>query len=348
MVIDLPEHVDLEPGTVFHTFGYPEPEIFGFFYVHPERVASVGIFVPSWFRCPVRTSYRYLQHYVQHPYLWRYLEGGTLRSWGAKSLAESGRRGEPYLAGDGWARIGEGSGSTNVLTGSGVDEAWTTGTQLAEGVVELMKEGRPFTRQNLEDTYVRRRRASWVEAEGRIAERARDGFNRGVIAGLAGMALAGMTKGRFTIDGEPKPVPPVAEYYRGRIPAGDVRRIQQECAAKGTGAHDALMERAGWPAIACDGKLLMSLQDALLVGGKVQAAPDYADHVRFTDSAACEDCNAHTCVEICSGQAITPGTGAVPAFDREKCVYCGACLWNCPAGAISFEAGAGGLHSAEN
>jgi hypothetical protein len=26
---------ELEPGTVFHTFGYPEPEIFGFFYVHP-------------------------------------------------------------------------------------------------------------------------------------------------------------------------------------------------------------------------------------------------------------------------------------------------------------------------
>jgi electron-transferring-flavoprotein dehydrogenase len=55
------------------------------------------------------------------------LKGGRLRSWGAKSLQESGKRGEPFLAGDGYARIGEGSGSTNVLTGSGVDEAWTTG-----------------------------------------------------------------------------------------------------------------------------------------------------------------------------------------------------------------------------
>ena len=35
MVVDLPEDTDLEPGTVFHTFGYPEPEIFGFLYVHP-------------------------------------------------------------------------------------------------------------------------------------------------------------------------------------------------------------------------------------------------------------------------------------------------------------------------
>ena len=132
-----PPDVDLEPGTVLHTFGFPEPEIFGFLYVHPGGVASVGIFVPSWFNCPTRTAYRYLQHFIQHPYLWRYLEGGKLRSWGAKSLQESGKHGEPYLVGEGYARIGECSGSTNVLTGSGVDEAWTTGVQLAEAVHRL-------------------------------------------------------------------------------------------------------------------------------------------------------------------------------------------------------------------
>jgi len=120
-VVDLPEDTQLKPGTVLHTFGYPEPEIFGFFYVHPDRVASLGIFVPSWFDSPVRTAYRQLQHWMLHPYLWRYLKGGKLRSWGAKTLGESGKRGEPYLVGDGYARIGEGSGSTNVLTGSGVD-----------------------------------------------------------------------------------------------------------------------------------------------------------------------------------------------------------------------------------
>ena len=110
-VVDLPEDTPLKPGTVLHTFGYPEPEIFGFLYVHPDRVASLGIFVPSWFDSPARTAYRYLQHWMLHPYLWRYLKGGKLRSWGAKTLGESGRRGEPHLAGDGYARIGEGSGT---------------------------------------------------------------------------------------------------------------------------------------------------------------------------------------------------------------------------------------------
>src|ERR1035437_115760 len=132
MVIELPElpkDSPLKPAVVWHTFGYPEPEIFGFLYVHPDRLVSVGIFIPSWMSDPSRTGYRYLQHYIQHPALWRHLKDGTLRSWGATSLQESGKRGEPFLVGDGFARIGEGSGSTNMLTGSGVDEAWTTGAQ---------------------------------------------------------------------------------------------------------------------------------------------------------------------------------------------------------------------------
>ncbi|MBI4875034.1 MAG: 4Fe-4S ferredoxin [Acidobacteria bacterium] len=360
MVIDLPEGCALEAGTVLHTFGYPEPEIFGFLYVHPDRVASVGIFVPSWMDSPVRTSYRYLQHYIRHPCLWRHLKGGALRSWGAKSLQESGRRGEPLLAGDGFARIGEGSGSTNVLTGSGVDEAWTTGVELGEAVLELLREGKPFSKENLEATYVRRRRASWVETEGRVAERARDGFHHGVVTGLIGMGMAGLTGGRLWMPGEHVPhyerIPTVFEYYKSKIPAEEIARIREECAARGASVHDALMERSGWPAIEYDGRLLVTQQDALLMGGKVQAPAGYADHVVFLYPSLCESCGTQVCVEVCSGQAIAPGPEGVPVFDREKCVHCGACLWNCSQPLeedpertnIDFRAGAGGLHSGEN
>jgi electron-transferring-flavoprotein dehydrogenase len=406
-VVDLPEDTPLKPGTVLHTFGYPEPEIFGFFYVHPDRVASLGIFVPSWFDNPVRTSYRYLQHWMLHPYLWRHLKGGKLRSWGAKTLGESGRRGEPHLVGDGYARIGEGSGSTNVLTGSGVDEAWATGTMLAEAVLELLKTKKPFTKENLEATYVQRRRTSWVEREARVAGKSRDGFQRGVVTGMIGMALTGLTAGRFAIpppkrgrdgrgrtagsadksathphaarclltpsgegvrrtgEGEVqgrKPlrpwerIPSLEDYYRDRIPPDEVKKVRDDCYARGVSAHAALMERAGWPAIPYDGQLLVSHQDALLIGGKVQAPPGYADHVAFVYPNQCQRCGTKLCVEICSGQAITPGENGVPNFDREKCVHCGACLWNCAFASpenpertnVCFRAGPGGLHSAEN
>ena len=116
------------------------------------------------------------------------------------------------------------------------------------------------------------------------------------------------------------------------------------------------MDRVGWPCIPYDGQLLVSHQDALLLGGKVQAPPGYADHVVFLYPELCEKCGAKICIELCSGQAITPGQSGVPDFDREKCVHCGACFWNCSQPLpdnpermnIAFRAGTGGLHSAEN
>jgi electron-transferring-flavoprotein dehydrogenase len=359
-VIDLPDSTTLQPGTVLHTLGYPEPEIFGFLYVHPDRVASLGIFVPSWFDSPVRTAYRYLQHWMLHPYLWRHLQGGKLRSWGAKTIGESGRRGEPYLVGDGYARIGEGSGSTNVLTNSGVDEAWATGVQLAEAVLELLEAKKPFTQRHLEETYVRRRRASWVESEGRIAEKSRDGFQRGIVPGMIGMVLASLSSGKFSLF--KGPVPPherirtFDQYFRGRISPAELAQMRKECGIKGVSLHNAVMQRCGWPAIPYDGQLLVSHQDALLLGGKVQAPPGYADHVAFIYPELCQQCGTQVCIELCSGQALMPGAHGVPAFDREKCIHCGACLWNCAQslpgdperGNIAFGAGPGGLHSADN
>lgn len=352
-VIDLPESCELPEGTVFHTIGYPEPEIFGFFYVHPGRVASVGIFVPSWLESPVRTAYRYLQHFVQHPYLWRYLKGGRLRSWGAKSLLESGRRGEPFLAGDGYARIGENSGSTNVLTGSGVDEAWLTGVQLGEAVLEMYREGLPFTKENLEARYVARRRNSWLEQESKVAEKARNGFQRGVLQGFIGMGLAGMTGGSLFMPrpGEDKKPGKAEEFYVGRLSRSEIERARERAEREGKPLHDLLMDLCGWPQIEYDGEILVSHQDALLMGGKVQAPSEFTDHVVFRQEHVCRQCETHLCVEICSGEAIhvsAENPGGAPAFDREKCVHCGACLWNCPDSNIEFSAAPGGLHSAEN
>jgi len=355
MVIELPEDSTLEPGTVWHTLGFPEPEIFGFLYVHPDRLASVGIFVPSWMSDPFRSAYRYLQHYIQHPVLWKHLKGGTLHSWGAKSLEETGKRGEPLLTGDGFARIGECSGSTNMLTGSGVDEAWTTGVQLGESVLELLRGGLPFTEVNLSNTYERRRRASWVERGAREAEHARDGFHSGFVRGMLGMALAGLTGGRLSLKTEIPSAPQQIRPFEADIADQKLREAAlQKAADEGRPFHDELLTARGWPEISFDGRLLVTQQDALLMGGKVQAMPGFADHVRFLDKELCRSCGEKTCIAMCSGQAITQGADGVPAFEREKCVHCGACLWNCAhardgeSGNIEFLAGAGGLHSAEN
>jgi electron-transferring-flavoprotein dehydrogenase len=197
-----------------------------------------------------------------------------------------------------------------------------------------------------------------VDAESEIAADSRNGFQQGVVTGLIGMAVAGSTRGAIFAPRRSRPfqedTSSLEEVYRSRISPTELKQLEAECAARGTALHDCIMERCGWPEIPFDGRLLISHQDALLMGGSVQAPPGYADHVIFIRRELCEKCEPKLCVEMCSGQAITRGESGVPAFDREKCVCCGACLWNCRASAdgeqgnVEFRAGAGGLHSALN
>jgi electron-transferring-flavoprotein dehydrogenase len=174
------------------------------------------------------------------------------------------------------------------------------------------------------------------------------------------MGLAGLTGGRLFMPVEPRRpherVRTLEHYFGGRIPVDVLDTIKAECAKTGQPLHDALLDHVGWPAIPFDGALLVSHQDALLMGGKVQAAPGYADHVVFHDPALCAACRTKLCIEICSGQALMPGEGQTPAFDREKCIHCGACYWSCTQPLpgqrdrtnLLFKAGSGGLHSTEN
>ena len=359
-VVELPESCTLKPGTVIHTLGFPEPEIFGFLYVYPDRTASMGIFVPSWWDSPIRTSYRYLQHWMMHPAIWQHIQGGILRSWGAKSLLESGIRGEPYLCGDGFARIGEGSGSTNVLTNSGVDEAWRTGVILAQAVIEIWKAGGSFTKEELEKAYVARRRADRQNKELEVARKARDGFQKSFFKGMMGEGFTGLTGGKINLNVKPTPndkiVRPLDSLVGGKVTAEKLKEAVETCEKEKKPLHDAIMDLRGWPQIPLDGTLLMSQQDALFKGGKVQAAGGFADHVRFLAPDLCASCREKTCIELCSAQAIAPGENGVPSFDREKCVHCGVCVWSCSKlkdqpieqGGIDFEAGSGGLHSNEN
>jgi electron-transferring-flavoprotein dehydrogenase len=273
-------------------------------------------------------------------------------------LQESGKHGEPFLTGDGFARIGEGSGSTNMLTNSGVDEAWTTGVQLGDAVVELLRAGKPFTQANLYATYVARRHASSLEHEAQEAKNARNGFHRGLVRGLIGMALAGLTGGKLSFGGripsEQEQIHPFSPDAVAGVDPAEAERLAQDAHLGGHPLHDALMTARGWPEIELDGRLLVTQQDALLMGGKVQAMAGFADHVVFRDPHLCAECAEKTCVAMCSGQAITQGADGTIAFEREKCVHCGACLWNCAHATddglnnIDFRAGSGGLHSAEN
>jgi electron-transferring-flavoprotein dehydrogenase len=219
----------------------------------------------------------------------------------------------------------------------------------------LLRAGKPFTQENLAASYEKRRRASWVEKGAREAQNARNGFQDGIVKGMIGMALAGLTHGKLSLGAHIPPAPKQIHPFAPQSAEGlQLKSAVALAVADGRSFHDALLTTRGWPEITFDGRLLVTQQDALLMGGKVQAMHGFADHVVFRNPELCITCGEKTCVAMCSGQAITQGEDGAPAFEREKCIHCGACLWNCgssPDGErsnIEFRAGAGGLHSAEN
>ena len=214
-------------------------------------------------------------------------------------------------------------------------------------MIELLRAGKEFTNQNLRDTYVARRRASWVETAAREAEDARNGFHGGIVRGLISMALAGLTGGNLHL--KPKLQPSHRQIARAQLAMEDIKRKRATdlVLEDGHPFHDVLLTARGWPKIPFDGRLLVTQQDALLMGGKVQALLGFADHIVFRDLRLCAAYDEKTCIAMCSGQAITLGANNLLVFEREKCIHCEGCLWNCAKSAdgvhtdIEFSAGVG-------
>ena len=67
------------------------------------------------------------------------------------------------------------------------------------------------------------------------------------------LALTGLIGGRLALSDKPlrpwERIPSLEDDYRGRISAGKVRAIRDDCYARGVSAEAPLMERAGWPGI---------------------------------------------------------------------------------------------------
>ena len=132
---------------------------------------------------------------------------------------------------------------------------------------------------------------------------------------MIGMALAGLTGGRLSLQAH---IPPPTSRFPTHRPASNSKTPQPLALADGRPLHDALLSARGWPEIPFDGRLLVTQQDALLIGGKVQAMPGFADHVVFRDLNLCIACEEKTCIAMCSGQAITQATTACPTSSAKS------------------------------
>jgi electron-transferring-flavoprotein dehydrogenase len=83
----------LKPGTVIHTLGYPlRDEEFGgsFLYAMPGGRVSIGFVVGLSYKDPLFDPHSAFNHFKQHPFISRILDGGQMIRDGAKALPEGG------------------------------------------------------------------------------------------------------------------------------------------------------------------------------------------------------------------------------------------------------------------
>jgi electron-transferring-flavoprotein dehydrogenase len=299
---------------VIHTMGWPLPrDVFGGSFMYPlePHVAALGLVVGLDYPYRSLDAHMLLQRMKLHPLFRKYLEGGELVEWGAKTIPEGGYYALPErLSGDGVVLVGDAAGFVDVPSLKGIHYAMQSGIYAARTIFRGLK--RRDTSATALAEYDRSVRESYIRDDLYRTRNVRlafkDGFYRGAVkAGL--MTLTG-----------------------GRVPGGKIAMHRDADVARKPG---------GDVPLTADAKLTFSKVDAvfksknatrdtipshLIVGEDVSAEAaefyarlcpagvyELADGTLAVNPPNCVDCKATDVV----GPRWTPREGgAGPAYQR--------------------------------
>jgi electron-transferring-flavoprotein dehydrogenase len=137
-----------------------------------------------------------LQRMKLHPFFRKYLEGGEMVEWGAKTIPEGGFFGLPgRLHGDGLVMVGDTAGFVDVPSLKGIHYAMQTGMFAARAIFEGLKKGDTSSAALAAyDTMVH---GSYVRDDLYKSRNQRLAFKDGFFVGGAKAALMTVTGGRF-------------------------------------------------------------------------------------------------------------------------------------------------------
>lgn len=181
------------PGTVVHSMGYPlKDDTFGGGWVYGmgrtsegKDLVSIGLVVGLDYKDPSLDAHYEFQRYKLNPKIRKHIEGGTMLSYGAKSLPEGGLYSMPRLYGDGFLLCGDAGGFLNGMRLKGIHLAIRSGMLAAESIFEELKSGGDFSAPNLK-RYDDKFRADWSHNELHFARNFHQGFANGRMMGLMG------------------------------------------------------------------------------------------------------------------------------------------------------------------
>jgi electron-transferring-flavoprotein dehydrogenase len=227
--------------AVVHTMGWPLPsDVFGGSFMYPLERNLVALGLVVGLDHPYRSLdvHALLQHMKTHPFFRRYLAGGELVEWGAKTIPEGGYYSLPARRfGDGVVILGDAAGFVDVPSLKGIHYAMQSGIYAARAIFGALKAGDTSAAGLAE--YDRLVERSYIRSDLHRRRNLRLAFTGGLVRGAAKAGLMTVSGGRFP---------------GARIP---VRRD----------ADVARTDAAPFPPLTPDGSLTFSKVDAVFKSG---------------------------------------------------------------------------------
>src|SRR5437762_13919976 len=184
-------------GRVIHTMGWTlRNEEFGggFIYNMADGRVSIGFVIGLDYLDPRLDPHERFQQFKTHPYVRSILEGGTLYSYGAKTIPEGGYWALPQYYFNGGMIIGDAAGFLNAMRLKGIHLAFKTGMLAAQAAFEsLQANDLSGTRLKRFEELVEK---SWVKEELWKVRNFHQSFEHGFFAGMFHTGVQMMTGGR--------------------------------------------------------------------------------------------------------------------------------------------------------
>ncbi len=194
----------LDPGTVYHTMGYPlasDQYGGGWIYGLPGNLVSLGLVAGLDYRDPRFDPHNAFQQYKLHPFVRGILEGGKLIKYGAKAVPEGGWFAMPRLWSDGALLAGDTGGFLNGLRLKGIHLAIKSGMLAAETAREAL-EARDFSAARLA-RFGDKVNASWIREELWKVRNGHQAFEHGLWPAFFHLGAQMLTGGRGVRDRYP-------------------------------------------------------------------------------------------------------------------------------------------------
>ena len=210
-------------GRVIHTLGWPlRNEEFngGFIYNMSGGRVSVGFVVGLDYHDPRLDPHQRFQEFKTHPYVSAILSGGTLHSYGAKTIPEGGYWAIPQYYFNGGMIIGDAAGFLNAMRLKGIHLAFKTGMLAADAAYEALQAN--DVSANKLQQFQNSIEKSWVKEELWKVRNFHQAFQQGLVMGMFHTGVQIMTGGRGLHDRYPNrpghtQMRQLNEYYHGEV-----------------------------------------------------------------------------------------------------------------------------------